>query len=84
GIIIPYFTGSPTSGAKPLTVQFKDGSSGPVDMWEWDFQNDGTYDSTVRNPSFKYTAKGTYSVKLRVTNACATGTMIRYSYIKVT
>jgi PKD repeat protein len=53
-------------------------------MWEWDFQNDGTYDSTVRNPSFKYTAKGTYSVKLRITNACATGTMIRYSYIKVT
>ena len=84
GFITPYFTGSPTSGSKPLTVQFTDGSSGPVDMWEWDFQNDGTYDSTVRNPSFKYTAKGTYSVKLRVTNACATGTMIRYSYIKVT
>ncbi|HTY53102.1 MAG TPA: PKD domain-containing protein [Methanomicrobiales archaeon] len=84
GFITPYFTGSPTSGSKPLTVQFTDGSSGPVDMWEWDFQNDGTYDSTVRNPSFKYTAKGTYSVKLRITNACATGTMIRYSYIKVT
>ena len=84
GVITPYFTGSPTSGSKPLTVQFTDGSSGPVDMWEWDFQNDGTYDSTVRNPSFKYTAKGTYSVKLRITNACATGTMIRYSYIKVT
>jgi PKD repeat protein len=83
GVIIPSFTGSPTSGAKPLIVQFKDGSSGPVDTWEWDFQNDGTYDNTVQNPSFTYTAKNKYSVKLRVTNACATGIMIRYTYINV-
>jgi PKD repeat protein len=84
GIIIPYFTGSPTSGKKPLTVQFTDQSVGSIDTWEWDFKNDGTYDSTLQNPSFTYTAKGTYSVKLRVTNAQSTGTMIRYSYIKVT
>jgi PKD repeat protein len=83
GLIIASFTGSPTSGARPLTVQFTDSSYGPVDTWEWDFQNDGTWDSTVQNPTFTYTAKKKYSVKLRVTNTCATSTMIRYSYINV-
>jgi PKD repeat protein len=71
------------SGPKPLTVMFTDRSSGPVDTREWDFQNDGTYDSTLQNPSFTYTVKKKYSVKLRVTNACATGVMIRYNYINV-
>jgi len=83
GLVIASFTGSPTSGIKPLTVQFTDKSYGPVDTWEWDFQNDGTWDSTLQNPSFTYTKKGKYSVKLRVTNACSSSTMIRYSYINV-
>jgi PKD repeat protein len=83
GILIPIFTGSPTSGKAPLTVQFTDGSSGPVDSWEWDFQNDGTFDSTLKNPSFTYTAKKKYSVKMKISNACATGIMLRGSYINV-
>lgn len=83
GVVVAFFTGSPTSGSRPLTVQFTDGSYGLIDTWEWDFQNDGIYDSTERNPSFTYAAKGKYAVKLRVTNACATGTTIRYSYITV-
>jgi PKD repeat protein len=28
------FTGSPTSGCGPLTVQFQDLSSGPVTVWQ--------------------------------------------------
>ena len=83
GVILPYFTGSPTSGSHPLTVRFTDGSTGPIDSWQWDFQNDGTTDSTVQNPSFTYTTKNKYSVKLTVMNACATGTMIRINYINV-
>ncbi|OPY29364.1 MAG: PKD domain protein [Methanocella sp. PtaU1.Bin125] len=83
GIVIAYFTGSPTSGNKPLTVQFTDGSLGGIDVWEWDFNNDGIYDSTLQNPSYTYTAKGKYSVKLRVSNANSVSTMIRYSYINV-
>jgi len=83
GLVIASFTASPTSGTKPLTVQFTDKSYGPVDTWEWDFQNDGTWDSTLQNPSFTYTKKGKYSVKLRVTNACSSTTMIRYRYIDV-
>lgn len=83
GIAIAYFTAKPTSGNRPLTVKFTDKSIGTINNWEWDFQNDGTYDSTEENPSFTYTAKGKYSVKLRVSNACATSTMIRYNYINV-
>ncbi|OPY29363.1 MAG: PKD domain protein [Methanocella sp. PtaU1.Bin125] len=83
GIVIAYFSGSPTSGNRPLTVQFKDQSYGNVDVREWDFQNDGTYDSMLENPSFTYPAKGKYSVKLRVSNALMTSTQIRYNYINV-
>jgi PKD repeat protein len=60
-----------------------DGSSGPIDLWEWDFQNDGNVDSNLRNPSFTYTAKKKYSVKMKISNACATGIMLRSSYINV-
>ena len=84
GIVIAYFTASPTKGKAPLTVQFTDQSYGNIDKWEWDFQNDGTWDSTLQNPIFTYTKKGKYSVKLRVSNAESTCTLIRYSYITVT
>jgi PKD repeat protein len=85
--VVASFTGSPTSGYKPLTVKFTDSSTGPIVSWQWDFQNDGTYDSTLQNPSFKYNDKGKYSVKLTVTNACPTGistsTLTKSSYITV-
>jgi tripartite motif-containing protein 71 len=83
--VVASFTGYKTSGYKPLTVKFTDSSTGPVGSWAWDFQNDGTVDSTLQNPSFTYTTKGTYSVKLKVTNICGTGTstLTRTSYITV-
>lgn len=83
GPLIAYFTGAPASGKKPLTVQFSDGSLGFIDTWAWDFQNDGTVDSQDQDPRWRYTAKGKYSVRLQVSNACATSIMIRYSYIDV-
>jgi PKD repeat protein len=83
--VVASFTGSPTSGNKPLTVQFTDKSTGPIVSWQWDFQNDNVYDSNLQNPSFIYTTKQKYSVKLTVTNACGTSksTMVRSSYINV-
>jgi PKD repeat protein len=38
-----------------------------INSYAWDFNNDGTTDSTDQNPSYTYTASGTYSVKLTVT-----------------
>jgi PKD repeat protein len=56
-----------SSGTEPLTVHFTDTSSGTVDSWAWDFENDGTTDSTEQNPSHEYVA-GTWHPTLTVTN----------------
>ena len=38
--------------------------------YSWDLNGDGTYsDSTAANPSFTYTAAGTFQVTLRVTDS---------------
>ncbi|HEX5691024.1 MAG TPA: PKD domain-containing protein, partial [Roseiflexaceae bacterium] len=63
------FSASPTSGSAPLAVQFSDTSTGSPTSWQWDFDNNGSTDSTAQNPSFSYTTAGTYSVKLTVANA---------------
>ena len=77
------FLGSPTSGYAPLTVQFTDQSTGNPTQWAWDFNNDGSTDSTAQNPTYVYPASGTYSVKLTVTNAGGSNTKIRTGYITV-
>jgi PKD repeat protein len=67
-------TANPTSGPAPLTVQFTGSGSSDPDgdalSYAWDLDGDGAYDdSTAANPSFTYTAAGTYTVRLRVTDA---------------
>lgn len=58
------FSGTPTSGDTPLSVDFTDLSQGDFDSWSWDFGDTGT--SSQQNPSHVYTAAGTYSVALTV------------------
>jgi PKD repeat protein len=81
------FTGNPTSGTVPLTVSFTNNSTGydqPL-SYEWDFDNNGTVDSTAQNPSYTYTTAGTYSVKLTVTDSDgSTNSLTRTNYITVT
>ncbi|MCG5441397.1 ThuA domain-containing protein [Micromonospora sp. NIE79] len=61
---------TPTSGTAPLTVAFS--SAGTLDpdgdpfTYAWDFDNNGTTDSTAANPSFTYTTNGTRSPTLTV------------------
>jgi hypothetical protein len=43
-----------TTGLEPLTVTFADQSSGEVSAWAWDFDSDGTIDSTAQNPTHLY------------------------------
>jgi len=76
------FSGSPTSGVVPLTVQFADQSSGSPSSWSWDF-GDGT-GSTAQNPSHEYTAAGTYTVSLTATNGDGSDTATKTDYIDVT
>jgi PKD repeat protein len=77
------FSASPTSGDAPLTVQFTDASTGGPTSWQWDFQNNGTVDSTEQSPSFVYTSPGAYSVKLTVSNGSGSDSLTKVGYITV-
>jgi PKD repeat protein len=77
------FSGTPTTGTAPLTVKFSDLSTGNPTSWAWDFDNNGTVDSTAQSPSFTYASAGTYSVKLTVSNATGSNTKINTGYITV-
>ncbi|MEN6444390.1 MAG: PKD domain-containing protein [Methanoregula sp.] len=73
------FTGTPTSGNRPLTVQFADASSNNPTSWAWDF-GDGTT-SVSQNPSKTYASGGTYTVALTATNAGGSNTITKTGYI---
>ena len=77
------FTTDVTSGLAPLAVNFRDTSTGNPTSWAWDFQNDGTADSTAQNPTFTYSSTGTYSVKLTATNAAGSNSNTRSNLISV-
>jgi PKD repeat protein len=78
------FISNTQSGTVPLTVQFTDQSTGtsPL-MYAWDFNNDGTVDSTIQNPSHTYSSAGTYTVNLTVTNGAGSDSEVKTSYITV-
>jgi cytochrome c len=69
---IAHATANPDNGPAPLTVQFSsEGSSDPEGTqltYAWDFDNNGTTDSTAANPSHTYTNPGAYTAVLRVTD----------------
>jgi hypothetical protein len=58
------FSGTPTSGASPLLVQFSAITGPEITSWSWDF-GDGSFGSGM-NPVHTYTTPGTYTVKLTV------------------
>jgi PKD repeat protein len=73
-------------GASPLEVRFSDltSSGGAPYTYAWDFENDGTVDSTDQNPVHTYTSRGTYSVRLEVTdNAGSSDTFVCEDCIRV-
>jgi len=66
------FVGDPRTGVIPLTVQFIDTSVGyEISSWQWDFNNDGVFDSTEQNPSFTYYTTGHHTVRLVINNGQA-------------
>ena len=72
------------TGPAPLTVHFTDSSSGSPTAWAWDFNNDGTIDSTEQNPVHTYTAPGTYQVNLTATNAGGSAYRLKGNFIQAT
>ncbi len=71
------FTAVPSSGTAPLSVQFTDTSSGTVDSRAWDFQDDGTVESTAASPAFIYASPGTYTARLTVSNPAGSSSTTR-------
>lgn len=52
------------------SVQFRNQSTGQEPLsFEWDFENDGTFDSNAREPDHLYPNAGNFTVKLRVSNS---------------
>ena len=70
---VPKISGTPTVGRAPLTVAFS--SAGTTDpdgdalRYAWDFDADGTVDSTQPNASFTFTVEGSYRPTLKVTDS---------------
>ena len=61
-----------TATTPPLTVQFssagtEDPDGDPI-AYAWDFDANGTVDSTQANPTFTYTQRGIFEATLRVTD----------------
>jgi PKD repeat protein len=76
------FYGTPTSGNKPLDIQFVDQSTGgAITSWSWEFGDDST--STLKNPLHTYTEEGVYSVTLTVTGPGGSDDTTRVNYITV-
>ncbi|HEY0637099.1 MAG TPA: ThuA domain-containing protein [Pseudonocardiaceae bacterium] len=67
---VPVATANRTSGVAPLAVTFS--SAGTLDpdgdpiTYAWDFDGNGSTDSTAANPSFTYTANGRFPATLTV------------------
>lgn len=76
------FTGTPTSGNRPLEVQFTDQSTGEITSWSWSFGDGGT--SVAQNPSHTYNSTGYFTVSLTVTGPGGSDTETKTDYIHVT
>src|SRR5690606_28148265 len=74
-------------GGTPLTVLFRDASveaNGTISAWAWDFDDDGTVDSTERNPSHVFTTEGTFSVSLTAHGEFGPATATKVGFVTVT
>jgi PKD repeat protein len=77
---VAVFTGSPTNGVAPLTVDFYNASTGATNYF-WIFGDGNT--STGLNPVDIYTNPGTYSVTLTAVGPLGTNTLTLTNYIDV-
>ena len=78
------FTVSETSIYIGEEIQFNDTSFGNPITWEWDFENDGIFDSFIQHPTHIYEAEGIYNVKLKISNGTFVDSLIKENLIDVT
>ncbi len=78
--VVPDFTGTPTNGVAPLTVNFTNTTTGATN-YAWDF-GDGQ-SATNFNSANTYNNPGVYTVSLSATGPGGTNTLARTNYIVV-
>jgi PKD repeat protein len=76
------FSGDPTDGVTPLTVDFTNLSEGDFDTCTWTF-GDGGASSVCIDPSHSYTAAGVYTVTLSVEGLGGSDAETKIEYITV-
>ena len=77
------FDATPLSGVVPLAVSFHDLTNGSPSSWAWDFDSNGTIDSTLQNPTYTYPATGLKTVTLTVTGGTGSDSEVKTNYILV-
>lgn len=82
--LVADFAADPTEGQGKTTVNFTDLSLGRITAWAWDFNNDGTIDSTDQHSSYRYTRNGNYTVVLSVSGPYGNDTMTKADFIHMT
>jgi len=68
--LIPEIAVSMSSGPASLGIYFESLSfpQNTLEMWRWDFDNDGIIDSEEENPYFVYDNPGIYDVRLEISD----------------
>ena len=79
----PHLHPAASLGGGGVTGNFIDESNGEPTSWQWDFQNDGIYDSYEQNPTFIYNYPGIYDVKLKIDGSTFVDSLVKYNYITV-
>ncbi len=75
------FTATPVSGCVPLTVSFRDNSTGNPTAWNWNLGNGAI--SGQQNPSTTFFTPGIYNITLTVSNASGSNSITKNQYITV-
>lgn len=83
------FTANVTAGPSPLTVTFDAGeTAGTANTWAWDFENNGSVDSTLQDPTNTYATAVPlwFTPKVTATRSAdaATAVVQKANYISVT
>jgi len=75
------FSVAPGVGQVPLSVNFNDLSTGSPQFWSWDFDGDGTDESSDQNPTHQYSQPGVYSPSMSASNLYGTDATSRMDAI---
>ena len=77
------FDASPRIGMVPLTAQFTDLTQNGPTVWKWDLDGDGVVDSVEPSPAHEFSAIGSYTVGLEVSNSEGGDAVTKIEYVCV-